>query len=174
MTTLISPEHTPLFNRLLDILDQQKDSCRNFLNLLASEKKALITTNVSGLLKLTRQKDQELQRLRNLDETIQDLIKQLLADNHPNHPLKLEDLITGLNDEQATIIQDYQKSLKKLRTRIHDANLINHNFSDQTLNHLNDAIGLICNGISGDPSYNQSGSASQPETNTPTLVSREA
>ncbi len=174
MTRSISPENNPLFNRLLTILDQQKDGCRNFLDLLASEKKALVTSNVAGLLKLTRQKEQKLHRLHNMDETIQELMGQLLPANRQNRPLKLKDLIAGLNQQQGEIIQDYQESLNKLRTRIHDANLINHNFSAQTLNHLNDAIGLICNGINNDPSYNRSGSASQPETTSPTLVSREA
>ena len=73
---------------------------------------------------------------------------------------------------ELSILPQYQKKLSRLRTAIVTANHVNQKFTSDTLGYLNDAVTLICNGITSDPTYNTT-SQEQRNKSIPALVSRE-
>lgn len=159
---------------ILDILKRQIAISTGFLAILEAEKTALVNMDVSSLISLTRKKEQELAKMAQLDHSLQEVARRILArdDNNRQQIIKLAELIPFMTREQTATVKQYRDQLAALREKISSNNLINKSFASATLGYINDAINLICGEFASTPLYASSSRRARPG-NGPTLVSRE-
>ena len=123
---------------------------------------------------LTRGKENELAKMAQLDHSLQEVARQLVADDKSGRDkiIKLVELLPFMSREQAVDLKKYRDQLAALRQKITDNNLINKRFACDTLGYINDAIALICNEITNEPAYHP-GRGLAGSSPAPALVSRE-
>jgi hypothetical protein len=161
--------------QLQELLRAQLKLSTNFCSLLEKEKKALVKMDIPLLAELVSKKDKELVKIQRLDENIQEISSRIaLKDRKKKNVIssKLLDTIPFLSATGQEMVLTYQKKLSLLRNTILTANHINQKFASDTLGYLNDAVTLICNGITSDQTYNTA-SREQRSKSIPALVSRE-
>ncbi|MFH1215942.1 MAG: flagellar protein FlgN [Pseudomonadota bacterium] len=159
---------------ILDILKRQIAISGGFLAILEAEKEALIQMDVNSLISLTRKKEQELTKIAQLDHSLQEVARRILAQEENKHQriIKLAELIPFMTREQTLSVKKYRDQLASLREKISSNNLINKSFASATLGYINDAISLICGDIASTPLYSSHSRRSKSGSG-PALVSRE-
>ena len=172
-TSMPSGEAFPL-PLILDILKRQIAISGGFLAILEAEKEALIRMDVNSLISLTRKKEQELTKIAQLDHSLQEVARRILAwdENSRQRIIKLAELIPFMTREQTLTVKKYRDQLASLREKISSNNLINKSFASATLGYINDAISLICGEITATPLYS-SRSLRTKSSSGPALMSRE-
>jgi flagellar biosynthesis/type III secretory pathway chaperone len=160
---------------ILDILKRQIAISTGFLAILEAEKNALVRMDVPVLISLTRQKENELAKIAQLDHSLQEVARRIVAPDTEHHPriIKLAELIPFMTREQTLTVKKYRDQLAELREKISSNNLINKRFATDTLGYINDAIALICGEISGEPLYGGRPGRQRKRSAVPSLVSRE-
>ena len=163
-----------MLSLIFDILKRQITISANFLTLLEQEKQALINMDMNAIMALTRGKENELAKMAQLDHSLQEVARQLVADDKSGRDkiIKLVELLPFMSREQAVDLKKYRDQLAALRQKITDNNLINKRFACDTLGYINDAIALICNEITNEPAYHP-GRGLAGSSPAPALVSRE-
>lgn len=159
--------------QLRELLRSQVKLSTEFCSLLEAEKHSLVIMDIPSLAELTRKKERDLARIQRLDENIQEVSRRIISGKKDaSGTIKLADTIPFLSQDEGLMVKEYQKKLSRLRTAIVTANHVNQKFTSDTLGYLNDAVTLICNGITSDPTYNTT-SQEQRNKSIPALVSRE-
>lgn len=159
--------------QLQELLRSQIKLSTEFCSLLEAEKNALVLMDIPSLVELSRKKERDLARIQRLDENIQEVSRRIIGSSKKtSSPIKLMETIPFLNQTDGLTVKEFQKKLSQLRTAIVTANHVNQKFTKDTLGYLNDAVRLICNGITPDPTYNTA-SQEQRNKNIPALVNRE-
>jgi len=159
--------------QLQELLRSQVKLSTEFCSLLEAEKNALVIMDIPSLVELTRKKERDLARIQRLDENIQEVSRRIIeSSKKTSGPVKLLETIPFLNQTDGHTVKEFQKKLSQLRTAIATINHVNQKFTKDTLGYLDDAVTLICNGISSDPTYNPA-SQEQRNKSIPALVSRE-
>ena len=160
---------------ILDILKRQIAISTGFLAILEAERNALVHMDVPTLISLTRQKENELAKIAQLDHSLQEVARRIVAADAGSHhkTIKLAELIPFMTREQTLTVKKYRDQLAELREKISSNNLINKRFASDTLGYINDAISLICGEISGEPLYSGRPGRQQKRSAIPSLVSRE-
>ncbi len=173
-TRAAGDQHLPL-PLIFDILKRQITISTNFLTLLEAEKNALVNMDMSSLISLTRLKERELAKMAQLDHSLQEVAVQVVAtvSGRNNKVIKLVELVPFMSREQALTMKGLRDQLAGLREKITDNNLINKRFTSDTLGYINDAISLICNEITSEPTYNIPGRQLSGNSPAPALLSRE-
>ena len=79
---------------ILDILKRQIAISTGFLAILEAEKNALVHMDVSTLISLTRQKESELAKIAQLDHSLQEVARRIVAADAGSHhkTIKLAEL----------------------------------------------------------------------------------
>jgi flagellar biosynthesis/type III secretory pathway chaperone len=160
---------------ILDILKRQIAISTGFLAILEEEKNALVHMNIPSLISLTRQKESELAKIAQLDHSLQEVARRIIAPDfdRDHKTIKLAELIPFMTREQTLAVKKYRDQLAELREKISSNNLINKRFAADTLGYINDAISLICGEVGGEPLYSGRPGRQQKRSSVPSLVSRE-
>ena len=161
----------PLTATMLDNLEKQMQLCKGFLCLLQEEHKALVAMDVDGLMRFSRKKEELLQHIHQLDDSIRDTTMEIARDRNSDSKT-LTEIIPLLSGRTAETFDIFRKKLGAVREEILMRNLINKRFTEDTLNFLNDAISLITSGHHKHSVYAGHGPA--PSKNrTAAMVSKE-
>ncbi len=160
---------------ILDILKRQIAISSGFLAILEAEKEALVSMDVTALVSLTREKERELKKMAQLDHSLQEVARRIVAADGDNQTriIKLAELIPFMTREQTLAVKQSRDQLAVLREKISSNNLINKSFASATLGYINDAISLICGEIVAKPLYGVRSQRGGRPGNGPALMSRE-
>lgn len=128
----------------------------DILDILKEENKAIQKMATQSLIRITKQKEDLLEKTYYLDNKISTMVSQYMSSvsrqvkSTPggvspqiSKGKKITDLVPILSPEQGQIIQQYYKNLTKFRQEIFTRNMINKRFIKDTLQYINDAISLI-------------------------------
>ena len=160
-------------SKLMKIFGSQISLGKEFLELLAEEKTALIEMDMQNLISLSHQKEHQLHRLKTLDDELQVESKRIWPDNQDNNKIiKLAALAPHISEEEYTRLADYRDKLTKLHAKIQDNNLFNKQFAEDTGKYLNDAIRLISSAVAEHATYSTRGAEKYPMAQA-SLLSRE-
>lgn len=168
--------HTPCFETLMGHLNKQVNYTYAFIHILDQEQAGLLKMGMSILMRISKQKENGLRQMIYLDEQIQEIAAAILGpdpERDPEYVIQLLDLYPHLQAEEAEELDTIRQTLKILRKEIDKKSYINHSFTQDTLRYLGDAIGLICDGISTDPTYSSRGLMAKMDKGGPSLLSRE-
>lgn len=163
---------TPHYKKLMDSLGRQITLSRAFVALLDKEQAALLTMGMENLMRLNKQKESGIRQITFLDEQIQQIAHDMVQDHAPDDIIKLRDILPLLNKEEAKKLADNRQILTGLRRQIDEKNYINYSFTKDTLKYLNDAIGLISDGVNTEPIYSARGPG-KAINHSPMLISKE-
>ncbi len=154
---------------LFQDLQISQNLAEELLALLTEENAALQKMEIRSLTRTTKQKETLLVKIHYLDNRIATTVQQHVPDKKGK---KLADLMSSLPQDQATVLLQYNKNLTKLRTDIQTKNLINKNFTSDTMHFINDAIAVITVQPKKNQLYGNKGMA-QYSNKTPSMISRE-
>ena len=152
-------------------LEKQMQLCRGFLCLLKEEQNALVSMDLQSLMRYSRKKEELLHHIHNLDNSIQETTLEF-AQEYKSNTRTLKELLPLLPKEKADEINSFRKKLFEIREEIQTRNMVNKQFTEDTLTYISDAIDLIT-GTGEDPSVYAAQKASHKKTCDPTLLSRE-
>lgn len=157
--------------RLLEIFERQITLGEEFLLILAEEKTALVEMDMPALISLSRKKENQLVRLQNLDEALQEEARRLWPDTKEKI-IRLAALTPHVSEAENQRLTDYRDRLAELRTTIDEKNLFNRQFAEDTGKYLNDAIQLISNAVVEHATYSTKGTPKRSSSQA-NLLSRE-
>lgn len=152
-------------------LEKQMQLCRGFLCLLKEEQNALVTMDIHALMRYSRKKEELLHHIHNLDNSIQETTLEM-AQEYRSKPKTLSQLLPLLPREKAGELNKFRKKLFEIREEIQVRNMVNKQFTEDTLSYISDAIDLIT-GTGKEPSVYAAQKISHKKTCDPTLLSRE-
>ena len=159
--------------KLLEIFNRQTSLGEEFLTLLAEEKTALVEMDMQTLISLSQKKEQQLIRLKTLDDELQEESRRLWPEDKGNNKIiKLTALAPFVSDEEHKRLADYRDRLAELHVKIQENNLFNKQFAEDTGKYLNDAIQLISNAVAEHSTYSTNGAKKYPAAQA-NLLSRE-
>jgi len=150
---------------------------QEILDILREENKALRGMATQELFRLSKQKAALLAKVNYLDDSLRDSIDKLRNDDaaptNRDTPLYLSRLSADLPEEQASIVKQYCRGIKRLRLEIQSQNLINRRFTHDTLACLNEAISLISQPEPKWGSYGGIEHGGRRSISLPSLISKE-
>ena len=165
---------TPHFERLMGQLNKQVSYTHAFIHILDQEQAGLLKMGMSILMQISKQKENGLRQMIFLDEQIQETATLIVGqDAVEEEVIQLRDLYPYLEEDEVEELDKIRQTLSRLREDIDRKSYINHSFTADTLRYLGDAIALISDGISTDPTYSNHGQMAKSEKGGPTLLSRE-
>ena len=152
--------------KLLEIFGRQITLGEEFLHILAAERTALIEMDMQALISLSQKKENQLTRLKNLDDALQEESRRLWPDTNEKI-IRLDALSPFVSEEENKRLIDCRDRLAELRNTIDERNLFNRQFAEDTGKYLNDAIQLISNAVSEHSTYSTKGAPQQhaPQAN---------
>lgn len=168
--------NTPYFETLMAHLHKQVSYTHAFIHILDQEQAGLLKMGMSILMQISKQKENGLRQMIYLDEQIQETIALIVGDDvdrEDEEIIQLRDIYPYLEEEEVEELDKIRQTLGRLREEIDKKSYINHSFTADTLRYLGDAIALISDGITTDPTYSSHGHMAKSEKGGPTLLSRE-
>ncbi|MDH3392477.1 MAG: flagellar protein FlgN [Desulfobulbaceae bacterium] len=157
--------------KLIELFKKQIILGEEFLQILAEEKTALIEMDMSALMKLSQKKENQLTRLKNLDDALQEESRRLWPDTQEKI-IRLAALSPFISEAENKLLTGYRDRLAELRATIDEKNLFNRRFAEDTGKYLNDAIQLISNAVAEHSTYSTNGMPKQNASQA-NLLSRE-
>ncbi len=161
---------TPHYNKLMDSLERQTKLARSFVYLLDQEQAALQVMGMAQLMKISKQKESGIRQITYLDEQIQETMQDMLPETRET-AIKLSDFASTLPAPEASELDEVRTILANLRKQIDEKNYVNYNFTNDTLQYINDAIGLISDNVGTEPIYSARG-LGKAVNRSPALISR--
>lgn len=158
--------------KLFEIFNRQLNLSEEFLQILDEEKTALTEMNMQALIKLAKKKENQLTRIRLLEGSLQEEAARLAPGTPDKKIVKLTDLTSLLDAEEARRLSGCRQRLLTLREEILSRNLFNQRFAADTRQYLDDAIRLITSAVAERPMYSTRGKE-KPYSSQPSLLSRE-
>ncbi len=156
---------------LFEILGSEENLSNELLNLLDQEQTALTAVDLKGLISLSQKKNKLAVQIHNLDETIQHVAKKMLGEDDRNI-VKLSSLESKVDTAEAGKLKGFRQRLNDLRRKIHDCNMINKKFAEDTLGYINDGISMISGAVAAEGEY-QGRVGLNRASNGPVLINRE-
>lgn len=157
--------------KLFELLDLQDRHCRIFIQLLNQEKQILIDMGIQLLISLTSKKAYQLQRINGLDKAIREISRRICGEAGPTK-FKLTEIIPYLDQHDGARLQSHCENLAGLREEIKTKNLINKQFTMDTLKYIDNGITLITGGIAEERRYQNKGTIRNLPLG-PALINRE-
>lgn len=152
-------------------LEKQMQLCRGFLCLLKEEQNALVSMDLQALMRYSRKKEELLHHIHNLDNSIQETTVEM-AQEYQSKSRTLTELLPLIPKEKACELNNFRKKLFTIREEIQTRNMVNKQFTEDTLSYISDAIDLIT-GSDEHQSIYAAQQTSHKKTCDPTLLSRE-
>ena len=163
--------HKSLTETMHTNLEKQMQLCRGFLCLLKEEQNALVSMDLQALMRYSRKKEELLHHIHNLDSSIQETTVEM-AQEYRSSSRTLTELLPFMPEEKAGELNGFRKKLIALREEIQTRNMVNKQFTEDTLTYISDAIDLIT-GSDENQSVYAAKKAGHKKTCDPTLLSRE-
>lgn len=156
-----------------ELIEREFTLGRELLATLAREQAAVVGLQMSELLALSRQKEEQIKVLREVDEQLRLLVEQLTGKASEN-AVRLSDLAELATGDERSKLEKLRKELVALRQEIAAKSVINHHYAEDTKRHLHEAITLLTTAsVSEQPAnYGKPGRAGRPATTGPSLISR--
>lgn len=167
---------TPHFETLMSQLNKQVNYTCAFIHILDQEQAGLLKMGMSVLMQISKQKENGLRKMIYLDDQIQATaaaISGVEPSSEENEIIQLRDLYPFLQPHEVEELDAVRENLSSLRREIDHKSYINHSFTEDILRYLGDAISLISDGVSCDPSYSCRGHLARIDKAGPSLLSRE-
>jgi len=167
----MSITNTTGIEELFEALKLSQTVSAEIYELLKEENGAIQKMATQSLIRITKQKEDLLEKINYLDNKIGAIIRRYLA-NKEHTGNKIGDLLPFLPPEQGQILEQYRKNLTKYRQEIFTRNMINKRFTHDTLQYIDDAISLITAQPSENNLYGNRGVAHYVNQK-PAMISRE-
>ncbi|MBU0483738.1 MAG: flagellar protein FlgN [Proteobacteria bacterium] len=167
-------ESTPV-EKIFVVLESETELCQQLVDLLDQEQTALTAMDLKGLLAISSKKHSLVERILRFDLQLQENAR-LLLDKPEEKFIRLsalEEFVSGLD---LVRLRDYREKLIQSRRMIHDCNVVNKKFAQDTLGYLDDAISLISGSAEKKGVYqerNNAKSRTKGAANAPRLISQE-
>ncbi len=142
MNNLITGITQQLPPQLFELLDHEVKLYEELLQILREEQRVLVEMDIETLISLSKKKENQLLKIRLLDESLQEMMKGLTG-YPPTKTMGLSALAAFSTPTDAARINNYLTLLSKTRDSILDLNVLNKRFIEDTLGYLNDAIFLL-------------------------------
>lgn len=167
-------------DEVISLLDREISCTDAFLALLEEERQALLKMDVTALMGISRKKTRQLERLQQLDRSMEERVQSLLkrqaafsdqAKKGDNGKIvRLSAIAELCPGEHKKKLCQGRDQLAARRSAIADKNYINKRLVEDSLGYLNDAISLLT-GAGRKPVYGRK-AGNNRNKNQPALISR--
>lgn len=142
MNNLITGTTQQLPPQLFELLDHEVKLYGELLQILHEEQRVLVEMDIETLISLSKKKENQLLKIRLLDESLQEMMKSLSGYTQAK-TMGLSALAAFSTPADAVRINNCLNLLSKTRDSILELNVLNKRFIEDTLGYLNDAIFLL-------------------------------
>ncbi|MBN2467047.1 MAG: flagellar protein FlgN [Deltaproteobacteria bacterium] len=145
-------------DRLLDILEEEKELYRSLLAVCQDEERALIRTNLKELNEKSKKKENLILKVRILEEQRLHVLKRIddsLGGRAP-HATLLE-LSQMLDEPYSSRLEEYHSDLSSLIQSITEINLTNKDLITHSVGLVKDSMLFLNNFITMSPIYYRTG-----------------
>lgn len=171
MNNLITGTTQQLPPQLFELLDHEVKLYGELLQILREEQRVLAEMNIEALISLSKKKENQLLKIRLLDESLQEMMKSL--DGSPQtKTMGLSAVAVFSTPADAERINNCLTLLSKTRDSILKLNVLNKRFIEDTLGYLNDAIFLLTGAAMTQSVYGARG-FTQQRTSGPVMINAE-
>ena len=128
--------------QFFELLDHEVKLYEELLQILHDEQRVLVEMDIETLISLSKKKENQLLKIRLLDESLQEMMKSLAG--YPQaETMGISALVAFSTPTDAVRINNCLTLLSKTRDSILKLNVLNKRFIEDTLGYLNDAIFLL-------------------------------
>jgi len=145
-------------NKLLQVLEGEKDLYRSLLSVLQQEKKAVINSNLNDLNESGKKKENLVLKIRILEEQRITLLKKLceiLELSH--HNLTLRTLSDSVGEPYSNRFKEYHSYLLALIQSIQEINHSNRDLMTHSLELIKSSLFFLNNFMGASPVYYRTG-----------------
>ena len=157
------------YTDLLDILEKEVESFRDFLTLLQKERQYMIDLSLDKLHDCHNQKETIIFNLKVLEDARIELTGEIQGDNQTAVSETLSAIIDKAPLRYKKGMESCQSNLKSLVDSIREINQINGILADRAINYTRNSLSFLNRLVSQLPVYHASGRIAQ-ETVVGTLV----
>lgn len=158
--------------RLFDLLEQETSCYRQLIRDLKKEWECLKKDDPSTLSSLLQAKTVHLSQIREIRESVDEMVSKLLVGSTSLSPKTILDLIPYLSISQAGQIRNYQEKMNGLRKQIVRVNEKNKHFIQEVLSYLKGLFTLLTSTVQEEPVYLKDGRKISPSV-PPSWMSKE-
>lgn len=149
------------YTDLLDILEKEVESFRDFLTLLQKERQYMIDLSLDKLHDCHNQKETIIFNLKVLEDARVELTGEIQGDNQTAVSETLSSIIDKAPLRYKKGMESCQSNLKSLVDSIREINQINGILADRAINYTRNSLSFLNRLISQLPVYHQSGRIAQ-------------
>ncbi|OHB69548.1 MAG: hypothetical protein A2W23_04020 [Planctomycetes bacterium RBG_16_43_13] len=149
------------YSDLLEILEKEVRSFREFLTLLQKERQYLIDLSLDKLHECHKQKEKIIVNLKALQDAMIELISEIKGDNRTDFTAILSVIIDNAPLRYKKGMESCQSNLKSLVDSIKEINQINGILADRAINYTRNSLSFLNRVVCQLPVYHQSGRISE-------------